>query len=594
MRLIQLQFQELSEAYEEMTKTTSRTELTSILVKILKRASIQEIGKVVYLTQGKLYPDFVGVEIGLAEKTAARALEMAYGASQKKIHELLKKTGDLGSVAALLSTNKVQQSFFAETLSLERVFMTMEEIAKISGKGSSSARIGRLVLLLNSASSLEAKFLIRFVTGNLRLGVADFTVLDALSIAYTEDKENRAKLESAYNLTSDLGFVATLLARSGIRAIERVRAEAGRPIRPMLAERMPTSQDIMERMGFDAFAEYKLDGERMQAHKIKGGQIELYSRRLEKITSQYSDVVDALRQIPASDFILEGEIVAIDSHGKYLPFQELMHRRRKHELEEAMKRYPVRTTIFDVMLFNGNSLIDDPYINRRKTLEAALRSVELGAIQLVPSKRVKSAKEIDEFMNQSLSAGCEGLVLKEVKGLYRAGARGFSWIKFKPEYRPDVRDTLDLVIVGADHGMGRRAGVYGAFLLAAYDKENDVFKSTTKIGTGFSDADLEKLSEQLEEHRIEGRSPRVDSKVDAQVWLEPRIVIEVIASEITLSPVYTAGWNVIREGSGLALRFPKFTGHLRTDKAPEDATTVKELIEIYQSQSKRYKPVRAS
>ncbi|MDG6996224.1 MAG: ATP-dependent DNA ligase [Nitrososphaerota archaeon] len=581
-------FQELAEAYEEMTKTSSRTELTTILVGILKKASADEIGKVVYLTQGKLYPDFVGIEIGMAEKTAAQALEMAYGASPKKIEEYLKAIGDLGSVASELSKKKVQQSFFAESLNLDNVFGTLDEIARTSGKGSSSARIGRLVLLLNSASTLEAKFLIRFVTGNLRLGVADFTVLDALAIAYTEDKKNREKLETAYNITSDLGFVGSLLAKEGIRAIEGVKVEAGRPIRPMLAERLSTTAEIIEKMGFDAYAEYKLDGERVQAHKSSNDEITLFSRRIEQITSQYGDVVEALKAIPSKNFILEGEIVAIDSGGRYLPFQELMHRRRKYELEEARRKYPVLTNLFDVMLFNGKSLIDEPYEARRKALESALKSAKSETVRLVPCKRVKTSEEIDAFMEKSLSEGCEGVVIKDVNGKYRAGARGFSWIKFKPEYRPDVRDTIDLVLVGADHGMGRRAGVYGAFLLAAYDRDEDVFKSTTKIGTGFSDVDLENFSNLLEEHKISSKSPRVDSKADAQVWFEPRIVIEVIASEITLSPIYTAGWETVREKSGLALRFPKFTGKIRTDKAPEDATTVEELLELYNRQKKSY------
>ncbi|MCL4519732.1 MAG: ATP-dependent DNA ligase [Thaumarchaeota archaeon] len=584
-----MQFQDLAEAYEQMTKTTARTELTTILVGILKKAPVDEIGRVVYLTQGKLYPDFFGVEIGMAEKTAARALEIAYGTSPKKIQEYLKKMGDLGSVAEVLSKNRVQQTFFSENLSLESVFSTLDEIARTSGKGSSGYRIGRLVRLLNSASSLEAKFLIRFVTGNLRLGVADFTVLDAMAIAYTENKENRGKLESAYNLTSDLGFVATLLAKDGIEAVEGVKVEAGRPIRPMLAERLPTSQEIIEKMNFRAFAEYKLDGERMQAHKTDNGEITLFSRRLEKITSQYRDIVEALEAIPAKNFILEGEIVAIDAQGKYLPFQELMHRRRKYELEETMKKYPVRINLFDVMLLDGKSLIDEPYEIRRKNLESVLEPVKSDTIQLVPCRIVKTAKNIDNFMQRSLRDGCEGVVVKELNGQYRAGARGFAWIKFKPEYRPDMRDTLDLVIVGADHGMGRRAGVYGAFLLAAYDKTADVFKSTTKIGTGFSDTNLEKLTKLLEEHMIPARSPRVDSKADAQVWFEPRVVIEVIASEITLSPIYTAGWGIVRDKSGLALRFPKFTGKLRTDKAPEDATTVQELLEMYGGQKKRYR-----
>jgi DNA ligase 1 len=578
-----------------MTKTSSRLELTSILVDIIKRTPKNLVSHIVYLTQGKLYPDFVGVEIGMAEKTALKALEKAYGIEPNRIQELMRRTGDLGDVAAELSAKKSQQSFFTEKLTVERVYSTLEEIAKTSGSGSSLSRMNKLVMLLNSCSSLEAKFLTRFVTGKLRLGVADYTVLDALAIAFTEDKKNREKLENAYNLTSDLGYVAGLLARKGIMEIDSVRVTPGKPVRPMLAERMPSTEQIIEQMNNRAASEYKLDGERVQAHKTKDGSVTLFSRRLEKITEQYMDVVDALKLVRAKEFIVEGEVVAIDKSGKYLPFQELMHRRRKYGIEQAMKDYPVVINLFDLLQLDGMEKIDEPYEERRRVLESFVaRSHDKSSIMLVPAKIVTKSSQIDSMLVEALANGCEGLMLKDLRSTYRAGSRGFAWIKFKPEYRPNVRDTIDLVIVGANHGMGRRAGVYGAFLLAAYDKESDLFRTTTKVGTGFSDLDLEKISKLLEQHKIPSKSPRVDATVKSEVWFEPKVVIEVIASEITLSPIYTAGLGVIREGAGLALRFPKFTGKVRDDKAPEDATTVTELVEIYLKQVRQPKKVESA
>jgi DNA ligase-1 len=589
-----LDFSILAEGFDRMTRTSSRLELTSILVEVIKKTPKQLVSHVAYLTQGKLYPDFVGIEIGMAEKTATKAIETAFGAEPSKIHELMRSTGDLGDVAAELSKKKIQQSFFTEKLSVEQVYSTLEEIAKTAGSGSANRRMGKLIMLLNSSTSLEAKFLIRFVTGKLRLGVADFTVLDALAVAFTEDKKNREKLENAYNLTSDLGYVAGLLASDGLPAIEKVKVTSGRPVRPMLADRMPSSEEIIEQFKGDGAAEYKLDGERVQAHKTADKNITLFSRRLEKITAQYMDVVEALRGVRAKEFIVEGEVVAIDKSGKYLPFQELMHRRRKYDLQKAMKEYPVVINLFDILLLDGEVQIDEPYEKRRKLLQTFFeRSEDKESVMLVPAKRVTRASELDSLMEDSISAGCEGLVVKDPQSSYRAGARGFAWIKFKPEYRPNVRDTIDLVIVGANHGMGKRAGVYGAYLLAAYDHDSDVFRTTTKVGTGFSDENLEKISKLLEQHRIPEKSPRVDAKVEAEVWFEPKIVIEIIASEITLSPIYTAGLNVLREGSGLALRFPKFTGKIRDDKSPEDATTVSELLEIYQKQVRQPKKVRA-
>lgn len=582
----------MAEAYERMTKTTSRIELTNILVDIIEVTPPELLPNVAYLTQGKLYPDFVGIEIGMAEKTVAKAMEKAYGADASDIQAIMRKTGDLGDVAAQLSEKKAQQSFFSEKLTVEKVYSTFDEIARTSGSGSANAKMNKLVMLLNSATSLEAKFLTRFVTGKLRLGVADFTVLDALALKFTGSKDARERLEKAYNLTSDLGEVASLIATGGVEAIDKVTVTAGKPVRPMLAERMDSTEAIIEQMNFDAACEYKLDGERVQAHRTKNGEVTLFSRRLEKITDQYGDVVESIKAIQAREFIIEGEVVAIDSNGKYLPFQELMHRRRKYEIDEAMKNYPVELNLFDVLLLDGEELIDKEYAERRKILTAMIsdKRIDKKKVNLVPAVRLKDAKKMEKLMEESLSNGCEGLVVKDPKSTYKAGARGYAWIKFKPEYRKEVRDTLDLVIVGANHGMGRRAGVYGAFLLAAYDPDSESFKTTTKIGTGFSDVDLEKISKQLAKHKIEKKSPRVDARVDAEDWFEPSIVLEVIASEITLSPIYTAGLDKIRGGAGLALRFPKFTGKIRDDKAPEDSTTVQELIEMYQKQTRQYRP----
>ncbi len=578
-----MKFEILANAYERMSATSSRIELTSVLVDLMKKTPISLIAQVCYLTQGKLYPDFEGIELGVAEKTAAKAVREAHKVSETTITSLLRKTGDLGDVASALSG----KSRLSSTLSVEKVYATLDEIARVSGAGSNQFRTSKIAELLNLATRTEGRFLIRLVTGKLRLGVADYTLLDALAVAHTGEKKNRAKLERAYNLCSDLGYVAKLLASKGIKEIERVKVTAGKPVRPMLAERMPTEEAIIEKMNYNASAEYKLDGERVQAHRVSGGEITLFSRRLEKITNHFPDVVGSLHTLPANRFIVEGEIVAIGSDGKYLPFQELMHRRRKYGREEAMQKYPVSVNLFDVLLIEDRVVIDEPYVERRKILEKLCKSKSVDKrIQLVVAGAVKSAKEIDSLMNRSLAAGCEGLVVKDLHSPYRAGAREFAWIKFKPEYRAGVRDTLDLVIVGANYGRGRRAGAYGAFLLAAYDQKADMFRTTTKVGTGFSDRDFENFAKILSAHETEQRSARVDAKVKPEVWFEPAVVIEVLPAEITLSPIYTAGLNMVRKESGFALRFPKFTGRIRDDKAPEDATTVKEIYELYQKQIK--------
>ncbi|MBO3754419.1 MAG: ATP-dependent DNA ligase, partial [Candidatus Brockarchaeota archaeon] len=359
-----------------------------------------------------------------------------------------------------------------------------------------------------------------------------------------------------------------------------------KPVRPMLAERLTTVQEVLEKLGGEAAAEYKLDGERIQVHK-ENGSIMLFSRRLENITGHYPDAIElAKRNVKAREAILEAECVAINPDtGELLPFQELMHRRRKYGVEEAMKEYPVALFFFDLLYADGMDYTQKTYVERRAALSRII--VEDERVKLVRQIVSKNPSEIESFMEEAISEGCEGLVVKDLKAPYRAGAREWSWIKLKREYKVEVADTIDLVIVGAFHGRGKRAGRYGAYLLAAYDPEEDMFRTFAKCGTGFTDEDLERFTELVDKYRIEHSHPRVDSKIEADVWVEPRIVIEIIVSEITLSPVHTCGLGLVREGSGFAGRFPKYTGKLRDDKSPEQATTVKEILEMYRSQLKK-------
>jgi DNA ligase-1 len=315
----------------------------------------------------------------------------------------------------------------------------------------------------------------------------------------------------------------------------------------------------------------------------------LFSRRLENITSHYPDAIDAVNEfVITRDAILEAEAVAVNPDtGEYLPFQELMHRRRKHGIQEAMKEYPIALNFFDILCLSKRDCTQLSYTKRRELLQSAIKSDS--KVKIVPMITTSHTKEIEAFMEEAISEGCEGLMIKHLTSNYRAGAREFAWIKLKREYRSELADTLDLVIVGAFHGRGRRVGKYGAYLLGAYDRDNDMFRSVCKVGTGFTDEDLATFFSTLKQHLIAHRHARVDSKLQADVWFDPNIVIEIIASEITLSPLHTCGMNAIREGSGLALRFPKFTGRIREEKSPEDATTVDEVINLYKKQLKAVK-----
>jgi DNA ligase-1 len=580
-----MHFSIIAETFEMMEKTTKRLELTDYLVKLLKSTPPELIDKVIYLMQGKLYPDYKGVELGVADKLAVRAVSISSGLNVDKIEQMYKETGDVGGAGELALQTKMQTTLFAEDITVERVYSTLDKIASLAGEGSQDMKLKYICSLLNDSTPKELRYILKIITGKLRLGIADYTVLDALAIAFTGDKENRAILERAYNVTSDLGHVAKTIATQGLDAVKAIKIEVFKPIRPMLAERVSTAEEALQRMGGKCAAEYKLDGERLQIHKLKD-QVMLFSRRLENITNHYPDAIEAIREFAdVREAIMEAEAVAIHQDtGEYLPFQELMHRRRKYGIEEAMKEYPISLNFFDILYMNKKDCTQLPYTKRRKMLEEVVKGDS--NVRVVPMIITDDTKAIEEFMEQSISDGCEGVMIKDLESNYRAGAREFAWIKLKREYRSEIADTLDLVIVGAFYGRGRRVGKYGAYLLAAYDKDEDIFRSICKVGTGFTDEDLANFYSMLKQYIIPHRHARVDSKLQADVWFEPKIVIEIIASEITLSPLHTCGMSTIREGSGLALRFPKFTGKVRDEKSPEDATTVQEVINLYKKQLK--------
>ena len=583
-----MKYSTIAEAYEQIEATTKRLEMTDLLVDLLRSTPGEVIDKVAYLTQGRIYPDFVGTEIGVAEKLAVKALARATGSKESQIEEDVKKSGDVGETGRKFIVNKKQVTFFQQALTVEKVYETLDKMAKASGTGAVDTKMALLAGLLAAASPSEAKYILRTVTGNLRLGIADMTVLDALAIAYGGGKEARGFVERAYNICSDLGRVAKTLVEKGLEGIKSFQVSVGEPIRPMLAERLSSPEEILEKLGGKCVAEYKYDGERLEAHK-RGDDVTLFSRRLENISGQYPDAVKLFRQfVKAKEAILECECVAVDPDtGEMRPFQELMHRRRKYGIDKAIEDYPVSLFMFEALYVDGKDLTLEPYPSRRKILEKTIR--ESDHVKLADRTITDNAADLEKFFLEAIQYGCEGLMCKSIakNSMYQAGARGWLWIKYKRDYKSEMKDTVDLVVVGAFHGRGKRAGKYGALLLATYDAEDDTFETVTKCGTGFTDQDLAKLPGMLQKHVVLHRPPRVDSLLEADVWFEPVVVIEVLGAEITLSPIHTCALDSVRKGSGLAIRFPRFTGNYRVDKAPEDATTSAEVLEMYQNQLKK-------
>jgi DNA ligase-1 len=580
-----MEFSIIAEIFERMESTTKRIELTNLLVELLKKTPKKIIPNAVYLLQGIIRPNFEGVELGVAEKLAIRAISKSSGLSIKKIEEDYKKCGDLGLTASNILKLKTQTTFTAEKITLERIYETLFRIAKLGGKGSQDLKMKYISSLLNDATPLEAKFVLKILLGTLRLGIAENTIMDALAIAFTGKKENKEQIENAYNVSSDLGKVSLLIATDGIDEIKKFKISLFSPIRPMLADRVKSEKEAIKKMSEIFAAEYKLDGERVQIHK-QANEVVLFSRRLENITQYYPDIVENVKKsLSVNEGVFEAEIVPVNENtGEFLPFQELMHRRRKYKLEKAISQYPITVNFFDVLYFDKKDCLNLEYSERRKILEKLVNEDEF--LKLVPMLLVKNENEIEDFLENSINSGCEGLMLKALDAPYRAGARGSNWLKLKREYRNELGDSLDLIVIGGYFGRGRRTGIYGTLLLGTYNPDMDNFSSVCKVGTGFTDESLDQLYQILSNKITLKKNSRVVSEMEADVWFEPELVLEIVASEITLSPIHKTGLNLIRKGSGFALRFPKFTGKIRYEKAVEDASTDEEVLTLYKGQSK--------
>ena len=580
-----MEFSIIAEIFERMEGTTKRIELTNLLVELLKKTPKKIIPNAVYLLQGIIRPNFEGVELGVAEKLAIRAISKSSGLSIKKIEDDYKKCGDLGITASNILKLKTQTTFTAEKITLERVYETLFRIAKLEGKGSQDLKMKYISSLLNDATPLEAKFVLKILLGTLRLGIAENTIMDALAIAFTGKKENKEQIENAYNVSSDLGKVSLLIATDGIDEIKKFKISLFSPIRPMLADRVKSEKEAIKKMSEIFAAEYKLDGERVQIHK-QANEVVLFSRRLENITQYYPDIVENVKKsLSVNEGVFEAEIVPVNENtGEFLPFQELMHRRRKYKLEKAISQYPITVNFFDVLYFDKKDCLNLEYSERRKILEKLVNEDDFS--KLVPMLLVKNENEIEDFLENSINSGCEGLMLKTLDAPYRAGARGSNWLKLKREYRNELGDSLDLIVIGGYFGRGRRTGLYGTLLLGTYNPDKDNFPSVCKVGTGFTDESLDQLYQILSNKITLKKNSRVVSEMEADVWFEPELVLEIVASEITLSPIHKTGLNLIRKGSGFALRFPKFTGKIRYEKAVEDASTDEEVLTLYKGQSK--------
>lgn len=577
-------FSKVVEYFERMSITSKRLELSDIYRDLIIESK-EEYAMVLYLSKGMVAPDYEGIEIGLAEKTIIKVIRKITGVTEEDIMKRYAREGDLGAVSQELSSQSKQKSFFDEPLTLRELYDSLKKIAIIRGQGTASEKEKIFIDLMIRASPSETKYIVRILQGRLRLGVSDSTILYALRLAYMENADQDT-VEELFNFHPDLAYVAGILRNGDLSVIQNTSPEPLIPFKVMLAERLQSVSEILQKMGGKAAFENKYDGMRIQVHK-RGDIVKTFSRGIEETTSQFPEVVKYFRSLPYDSFIVDGEAVPFNAETEEIyPFQNISRRRgRKYDLGKFEEDIPIVVFLFDIIFFEGKPLNRTPYLDRTELLREKFTEGE--RIRL--AKRIISSEEnqIEKFFEDSISSGCEGVVAKDIRGesVYRAGARGWLWIKFKRDYRNELADSLDLVVIGAFYGHGKRKGNYGALLLASYNKEEDTFESVCKLGTGFTDDMLAQLKSIFSELISEKRPARVNSDMIPDVWIYPEKVMEVVGAEITKSPTHTCSRSILN-GQGLALRFPRFTGRYRNDKKPEDATSSEEIFEMFKSQNK--------
>ena len=602
-------FSELTEAFLAMSDTRKRLELTDILRQLVLKAG-DDLPELAYLLQGKIMPDYFGIELGIADKLIIKALSHVSGQSEEEIEKDYSKTGDLGQVAYNVTVNKSQKALFSEELTLSYVYESLMKIAKTSGSGSLKTKSDIYTDLILNGSPYDNMFITRIVGGKLRLGVSDATILDALALAFM-DPEKKEVATTAYNFHPDMGYIADLLRKGKLTELENMGPEPMIPMKVMLAERLPDIGEILEKMDGTAALEYKYDGMRVQIHK-KGKEVKIFSRGTEETTGQFPDIVGSVLKTFSNDtLILDGEAVPFNPEtGDLYPFQVVSQRRgRKYDLDQmyddtqthlfstsiktgkyvldqVLDDIPLVVFLFDILYIDGKPIHTLPYPERRKILEDSF--VQDNGFRLASSIITSHREEAEKFIEESISSGCEGIVAKNIteKSVYRAGARGWLWIKYKRDYEANLGDSLDLVVIGAFSGHGRRKGTYGALLMAAYNNENGIYESVCKLGTGFTDDVLFNLPKMFSDYVAKERPLNVESGLNPDFWITPNFVMEIVGAEITLSPIHSAAYGVIKEKTGLAIRFPRFTGKWRSDKKAEDATTTGEIINMYKNQKK--------
>ncbi|MBW2986994.1 ATP-dependent DNA ligase [Candidatus Woesearchaeota archaeon] len=582
-----MKYEKLVEVYEDIEKTSKRLQITKLIADLFKKTSADDLGMIALLLQGRLFPASDERKIGVASQMAIKALTIATGISKDAVVKEWKKKGDLGLVAEELVKKKKQRTLLSSTsLTVKKVFENLQKLVEMGGAGSVDRKLKLIAELLSAAKPLEAKYIIKTVLEELRLGVGEGSIRDAIvwaffakevglkydskshKASYNEEYKNYIKaVRNAFDLTNDFGQVAKLAKTKGLKGLKKTKLVLGTPIKVMLGPKEDSVAEAMDRVGKPAAIEPKFDGFRLQIHKV-GNDVKLFTRRLDNVSAAFPEVVKYAKEcIKAKECLLDSEAVGFDAKtGKYRPFQEISQRiKRKHNIDQLVKKLPVEVNVFDIIYYNGKDLLNEPFEKRREILKKILHSKKKKFV-IVPQITTSDEKKAEKYYHDALDIGHEGVMFKNLKSPYKPGARVGHMVKFKP-----VMEPFEVVIVGAEWGTGKRSGWLTSYNIACRD--DGEFKELGKVSTG--------LKEKKEEGLSFGEMTKilkalVTKERGRHVTVDPQIVIEVAFGEIQKSPTYSSGY---------ALRFPRIT-RLREDRGPNDCTTLDEVKAAYKKQKK--------
>jgi DNA ligase-1 len=561
----------LADVYEKLESVSSKLAKTEILANLFKKTEPKELEKVVLLSQGRVFPIYSEFELGIATQMMMKAISKATGLSVDDIEELFKKTGDLGLAAEKAISSKKQITLLRKKLTVDHVFENLRKLAMITGEGSQDRKLNLISELIVSASPKEARYIVRTILQELRIGVAEGIVRDAIINAFLakpdmnkDEIENVAKVvDYAWNILCDFGEIAKIAKENGIEGLKKVKIKIGRPINVMLGEKAESIEEVVKEFGKVA-AEYKYDGMRAIIER-KGDDVWVFTRRLENVTKQFPDIVELVKKgVKSDEFIIEGEALGINPKTNLpLPFQVLSQRiHRKYDIEKMQNEIPVQLNLFDAILVDGKILIDKTFLERRKILEKIVKPIP-GKLQLAKQIISDDVKELEKFYHEALNSKQEGIILKVLNATYTFGRHVGTFYKIKP-----TMENLDLVIIGATWGEGARANWLTSYVLGCRDPDTGKFLPVGMMSTGLTEEEYEQMTEILKSLII--------SEKGKDVKLKPKIVIEVGYQEIQKSPNYE---------SGFALRFPRFI-RMRPDKGPEEADTIDRVKKLFESQGK--------